>query len=91
MDLDVSLVLLAKRFVLSARKGLDADDVTKELYPMYIEEENQLRISRDKSLKQILEAFGERSAATHRFELTHVLQQLPRKYVIAADRDALLI
>eukprot|EP00026_Physarum_polycephalum_P002452 Phypoly_transcript_02458.p1 GENE.Phypoly_transcript_02458~~Phypoly_transcript_02458.p1 ORF type:complete len:897 (+),score=111.23 Phypoly_transcript_02458:48-2738(+) len=65
LDLDVSFVLLSKRLVLSARKGLDSDDVTREL---------------DKSFKDILQAFGDRSARTHRYEFdTEILQKLPRK------------
>lgn len=35
LDLDVSFVLLSKRLVLSARKGLDTDDVTRELYLLF--------------------------------------------------------
>jgi len=64
LDLDITLVLLSKRFVLTARKGLDSDDVTREL---------------DKSLKNILQAFGERNENSHRYELTPSLMQLPRE------------
>ena len=36
---------------------------------------------RDKSFKDILQAFGERSKNTHRYEfVTDILHKLPRKY-----------